>query len=57
MKKMNLSLDYSKVELTGLPPAFFEKNRQKFIANLKSKLTGLVEDSILFLKGVSEIFR
>lgn len=57
MKKMNLSLDYSKVELTGLPPAFFEKNRQKFIANLKSKLTGLVEDSILFLKGGSEIFR
>ena len=55
--KMNPNIDYSTLVFTGLPPSFFEQNRKNYIQNLKSKLSGLEENSILFLKGGKEIFR
>ena len=53
----NPNIDYTTLEFTGLPPSFFEQNRKNYIQNLKSKLSGLEENSILFLKGGQEIFR
>ena len=47
--KMNPNIDYKTVEFTGLPTSFFEQNRKNYIQQLKSKLTGLEENSILFL--------
>ena len=55
--KMNPNIDYKTVEFTGLPTSFFEQNRKNYIQQLKSKLTGLEENSILFLKGGKEIYR
>ena len=54
---MKANADYKLYELNGLPSSFFERNRSNFLSNLKSKLTGLEEDSILFLKGGEEQFR
>ena len=54
---MKANADYKLYELNGLPATFFERNRMNFLSNLKSKLTGLEEDSVLFLKGGEEQFR
>ena len=48
---------YERVELEGLPTAFFLNNRQNFIKNLKEHLVTLPEKSYLFLKGGEELPR
>lgn len=55
---MNTELfDYSKVELTGLPNSFFEKNRESFFGFLDTFLPELEKNSVLLLKGGDDIPR
>ena len=54
---MESDIDYSTWEITGIPPAWFEKNRMNFIKNLKLRFSELQENPLLVLKGGEEIPR
>lgn len=47
--------DFSKMELTGLPPTFFEKNRKKFFDLIKKRVENFDFDSVLVLKAGEEV--
>ncbi len=55
MEKVNI--DYSIVELTGLPKEFFQQNRSNYLNNLNAMLSGMEQDSIIVLQGGDEISR
>lgn len=48
------NISYETIELTGLPPSFFRKNRTKYLKNLREKLIGLDANSIILLQGGEE---
>lgn len=51
------NVDFSKWELTGIPPSWFENNRKNFIANLKLRFSEIEGAALLVLKGGNEIPR
>ncbi len=48
---------YKDVELVGLPPSFFQVNRDSFYSNLKLKLKNYEQDSVFILEGGVEVPR
>ena len=57
MKSLKQETDYKKAELIGLDPLFFLKNRKQFISKLKTYVSDLKTDGIIFLKGGEELFK
>jgi Xaa-Pro dipeptidase len=55
------SNDYRLLELTGLPPKFFEQNRKNYLQKLNAKLLNINKDgnknSVIILEGGEEIPR
>jgi Xaa-Pro dipeptidase len=54
---MKSNLDYSKMELTGLPVEFFQQNRTRYFKNLNIRIPNLNSNSVVVLKGGEEIPR
>jgi len=49
--------DFSKWEIEGIPPSWFEKNRKRFIENINLRYSDLENSAYLVLQGGKEIPR